>query len=120
LLRFGLIREDNVVSTQTVQLMTEVKVRILKAHFKAYVYPDRDWPRIRGCLYTTNAKPELGPQILRKTLVALPVPLPTPFDGAAVTMYAIPVVYLPLVLAVIIILLIKAGFDRAESRTKKQ
>jgi hypothetical protein len=35
-------------------------------------------------------------------------------------MYVIPVGYLPSVLAVIVILLIKAGFDRAEARTKKQ
>ena len=57
-----------------------------------------------------------------RSLVALPVPLPTPFDGPVLARYALLVGHILLIAGglVCVILLIKALFDRTEARDKRE
>ena len=57
-----------------------------------------------------------------RSLVALPVPLPTPFDWPVLARYLVLVGHILLIAGglVCVILLIKALFDRTEARDKRE
>ena len=55
--------------------------------------------------------------------MALPVPLPTPFDWPIVALYLVLVGHILLIagsLVGVVLFLIKAAFDRAEARDKRE
>ena len=56
------------------------------------------------------------------SFVALPVPLPTPFDWPTCGLYILPVGHILLIAGSLlcVVLLIKAVFDRAEARDKRE